>query len=54
MFTENETNREAVYLQKNAPPFKKDLFHSAVCNNDYALAAKNTQGTKFAPLYHEK
>ena len=53
LFTENETNREAIYLQKNAHPFKKDLFHSAVCNKDYRLATKNKQGTKFAPLYQK-
>ena len=53
-FTENETNREAIYLQKNAHPFKKDLFHSAVCNKDYKLATKNKKGTKFAPLYQKK
>jgi hypothetical protein len=52
LFTENETNREAVYMQKNAHPFKKDLFHTAVCNNDYTLATKNKQGTKCAPVYH--
>jgi hypothetical protein len=51
LFTENETNREAVFNQKNQHPFKKDLFHSAVCNNDYDLATKNESGTKFAPLY---
>jgi hypothetical protein len=54
LFTENETNREAVYLQKNTHPYKKDLFHKAVCTNDYSLATKNTEGTKFAPLYHRK
>ncbi|MFD0796779.1 glucosidase [Maribacter chungangensis] len=53
LFTENETNREAIYLQKNKHPFKKDLFHKAVCNNDYTLATKNDQGTKFAPLYQK-
>ncbi len=53
LFTENETNREAVYLQKNTHPFKKDLFHKAVLKNDYTLATKNQQGTKFAPLYHK-
>ena len=54
LFTENETNREAVFLQKNAHPFKKDLFHKAVCEDDYTLATKNEQGTKFAPLYRRK
>ncbi|MGC1517051.1 MAG: glucosidase, partial [Maribacter sp.] len=51
LYTENETNRERVYNQKNSHPFKKDVFHTAVCNNDYDLATKNTSGTKFAPLY---
>lgn len=54
LFTENETNREAIYLQKNTHPYKKDLFHKAVCTNDYTLATKNKEGTKFAPLYHRK
>ncbi|WP_419214023.1 MGH1-like glycoside hydrolase domain-containing protein [Maribacter sp. X9] len=51
LFTENETNREKVYSQKNQHPFKKDLFHQAVCNNDFNLATQNNQGTKFAPYY---
>lgn len=51
LFTENETNREKVYLDKNSHPFRKDLFHNAVCNDDYKLATKNKQGTKFSPLY---
>ncbi len=51
LFTENETNRERVFNQANSAPFKKDLFHTAVCNNDYELATQNSSGTKFAPLY---
>jgi len=51
LFTENETNREAIYLQKNKHPYKKDLFHKAVCNNDYDTATSRDHGTKFAPLY---
>lgn len=50
-FTENETNREKVYKEKNDHPFKKDLFNNAVCNNDFELATKNKSGTKFTPLY---
>ena len=46
LFTENETNREVVYNEENQHPFKKDLFHTAVCNNDYYLATKNNSGTK--------
>ena len=53
LFTENETNREKVYKEKNQHPFKKDLFHTAVCTNDFELASKNNSGTKFAPLYQQ-
>ena len=51
LFTENETNMEKVYAQPNDHPYKKDLFHNSVVNNDYSIISKNTQGTKFAPLY---
>ncbi|MBC7000682.1 glucosidase [Cytophaga sp. FL35] len=54
LFTENETNTERVFNGKNDHPFKKDLFHDAVVNNDFSLAEKNTEGTKFAPLYQMK
>jgi hypothetical protein len=53
LFTENETNRATVYRQKNQHPYKKDLFHTAVCANDFELATKNNSGTKFAPLYQQ-
>jgi glycogen debranching enzyme len=51
LFTENETNTEVIFGIQNDHPFKKDLFHNAVINNDFSLATKNTEGTKFAPLY---
>jgi len=51
LFTENETNRESVYLQANNHPYKKDIFHHAVVNNDYSIASKKKKGTKFSPLY---
>ena len=51
LFTQNETNVERVFGGKNEHPFKKDLFHKAVVENDYSLAEQNTDGTKFAPLY---
>lgn len=54
LFTENETNREAVFQQKNSHPFKKDLFHKAVSSGDYEQAIKNLKGTKFAPLYQKE
>tara|TARA_R110002051_G_scaffold255120_2_gene314213 strand:- start:45302 stop:47929 length:2628 start_codon:yes stop_codon:yes gene_type:complete len=53
LFTENETNRKVVYNEENQHPYKKDLFHTAVCNNDYDLATKNNSGTKFAPQYQQ-
>ncbi|WP_116770602.1 MGH1-like glycoside hydrolase domain-containing protein [Maribacter litoralis] len=52
-FTENETNREKLYQDKNDHPYKKDVFNDAVCTNDFNLATKNSSGTKFAPLYQE-
>jgi hypothetical protein len=51
LFTENETNDEVVFGSPNDHPFKKDLFNQAVINNDFSLATKNSEGTKFAPLY---
>lgn len=51
LFTENETNTEVVFGSPNDHPFKKDLFHNAVINDDFSLATKNSEGTKFAPLY---
>ena len=51
LFTENETNTEKIFKTPNDHPFKKDLFHDAVIKDDYSLATKNDNGTKFAPLY---
>ena len=51
LFTENETNDEVVFGSPNDHPYKKDLFHNAVINDDFSLATKNSEGTKFAPLY---
>ncbi|CAM3402074.1 MGH1-like glycoside hydrolase domain-containing protein [Zobellia roscoffensis] len=51
LFTENETNMERIYNGTNEHPFKKDLFHDAVIDNDFSLAEKNTEGTKCAPMY---
>ena len=51
LFTENETNMEKLFDVPNNHPFKKDLFHNAVINNDFNLTSKNNEGTKFAPLY---
>jgi hypothetical protein len=51
LFTENETNMERIFGSKNNHPFKKDLFHTSVINNDFSLAEQNNKGTKFAPLF---
>lgn len=51
LFTENETNTERIFNTPNDHPFKKDLFHEAVIRGDFTLAEKNSQGTKFAPMY---
>ncbi|MCJ7467082.1 MAG: glucosidase [Maribacter sp.] len=51
LFTENETNDEKVFKMPNDHPYKKDLFHNAVIENDFAVATENDEGTKFAPLY---
>ncbi|MDC6350366.1 glucosidase [Zeaxanthinibacter sp. PT1] len=54
LFTENESNRERVYGDKNDHPYKKDLFHDAVVQGDYSLATENKKGTKFAPHYQRE
>lgn len=54
LFTENETNVERVFNGINDHPYKKDLFHRAVIDNDFGLAEKKTEGTKFSPLYQLK
>ncbi|MCG8477216.1 MAG: glucosidase [Cytophagales bacterium] len=51
MFTENETNRERVFGEKNKSPYVKDAFHDALLNDDYSVVESRSSGTKFAPLY---
>ena len=51
LFTENETNMKRVFNGRNEHPFKKDLFNDAVISGNFELAEKNSEGTKFAPLY---
>ncbi|EIJ39741.1 Mannosyl oligosaccharide glucosidase [Galbibacter orientalis DSM 19592] len=50
-FTKNETNEEAVYLRKNDHPYKKDLFHTSLVNDNVSLPTSIEEGTKFAPVY---
>ncbi len=54
LFTENETNRERIFGDENDHPYKKDFFHDVVIKDDYSLAKKKGEGTKFAPLYRLK
>ncbi|HUH48004.1 MAG TPA: hypothetical protein VLZ54_12670, partial [Arenibacter sp.] len=51
LFTENETNMEKIYARENDHPYKKDLFHDAVINNDFSITDKRQEGTKFSPMY---
>jgi hypothetical protein len=51
LFTENETNKERLYGQPNQCPFVKDVFHSAIIQNDLALFRDKKEGTKCSPVY---
>ncbi len=51
LFTDNETNREAVWGAPNSDPYVKDLFHKAVIENDFFDTQARSHGTKFSPLY---
>jgi len=51
LFTENETNTERLYHVANPSPFVKDLFHTAIVNNDFAIIDNKAEGTKAAPMY---
>ena len=51
LFTNNETNTEKLFGQKNESPYVKDLFHDVVINSDFEKTRVKTEGTKFAPMY---
>lgn len=51
LFTNNETNTERVFNIPNESDYVKDLFHTAVINNDFSYFEDHNSGTKFAPLY---
>ena len=51
MFTNNETNQELLFGEKNDSPYVKDLFHHAVIENDFTLTQSIAQGTKFSPMF---
>jgi hypothetical protein len=50
LFTENETNTEALYGVPNASPFVKDAFHRAVVNGNSG-AVRPDFGTKCSPHF---
>ncbi|HUO35234.1 MAG TPA: hypothetical protein VMU43_09605 [Candidatus Acidoferrum sp.] len=51
LFTENETNKERLYGQKNKSPYVKDAFHRYVASGDTASVNPAMKGTKAAALY---
>jgi hypothetical protein len=51
LFTENETNKKAVWGNDNAQPYVKDAFHRAIVNGDEKATCPRDEGTKFAAVY---
>ncbi len=52
LFTENETNTEALYGSKNRTPHVKDAFHRFVVNGEAGAVNRREEGTKCA--FHHK
>ncbi|MBI1356270.1 MAG: glucosidase [Acidobacteria bacterium] len=51
LFTENETNRLALYQAPNRSPFAKDAFHDYLIHGEAHAVNPRQQGTKAAALY---
>lgn len=51
LFTENKNNKALLWGTADKHPFRKDAFHKAVIQNDYAFLENKKEGTKAAPLY---
>ena len=51
LFTENDTNTEVLYDQKNAQPYVKDAFHKRIVDGKKGVVNPRNQGTKFAAWY---
>ncbi|KAF5010258.1 hypothetical protein FDECE_3576 [Fusarium decemcellulare] len=51
LFTENESNLEALGLGTNTGPYVKDAFHSYIINNRIDAVNPDKAGTKFAAWY---
>jgi len=51
LFTENETNFQAVFNSRNRTPYVKDAFHQFLINGNKAAVNPDMSGTKMAALY---
>jgi hypothetical protein len=52
LFTENETNSEKLYGQRNATPYVKDAFHRYLIQKESQAVNPNQRGTKAAAHFH--
>ncbi len=51
LFTENETNHDRLFNQKNATPYVKDAFHAYLINEQKDAVNPEQVGTKMSPHY---
>ncbi|RAO66792.1 uncharacterized protein BHQ10_002804 [Talaromyces amestolkiae] len=51
LFTENDTNNEALYGTKNDQPYVKDAFHRYIVDEEKDAVNPDNEGTKFAAWY---
>ena len=51
MFTENDTNHEVLYKQKNKQPYVKDAFHRWIVDEEKGAINPRCHGTKCAAWY---
>ncbi len=51
LFTENETNREKIFGEKNVSLLVKDAINDAVVQQDFSVFEGVTEGTKCSPFY---
>ena len=52
LFTENENNNQQLWNTPNDSLYVKDLFHTAIINNNFDDFGKQ-EGTKFSPVYQQ-
>lgn len=51
LFTDNDTNLDFLYGQKNTTPYVKDAFHRHIVNREQGAVNPEQTGTKFAAWY---